>query len=448
MIVILALTVVALLGMVAFAIDTGYIFNVNTELQRAADAGALAGAGMLIQGSQAAEAATREYVIANMVGGRDVNDAEIVFETGHWDPNTRSFAASAILPSAIKVTVIREDQPLFFARVLGRDTFDTKATSVARFQPREVMLVLDYSGSMNDDSELKSASTLGTSTVESNIADMYSQLGSPTFGNMTFNTQYISSTDTTTVLNTLGLNGVAYPYPGGSWSDYVNYVKGSITSNYRKDYGYLTWVDYLQNRREASNETPDLWKTDEQPITALKNAVAVFLAYMDEVDTDDRIGLAVYNSPSQVGLLEQGLTDDYDAVETISRQRQAGHYDAYTNISGGLATARKEIEDNGRKGSYKLIILMTDGIANRPSNESTAKAAVYSEAALAADARIPVVTISLGAGADTALMQSVADTTGGKHFNVPGGQQPSEYEEDLKEVFKKIADDMPLEIVQ
>ncbi|MCA9102545.1 MAG: VWA domain-containing protein, partial [Planctomycetales bacterium] len=317
-----------------------------------------------------------------------------------------------------------------------------------RFQPREVMLTLDYSGSMNDDSELKSVGKLGASTVEANIHDMYTELGSPTYGNMTFNTQYISSTNTSTVLSTLGLNGVSYPYPGGSWSDYVNYVKGSITTAYRRDYGYLTWIDYLQNRMASSSQTPDLWKTSEQPITALKNAVAVFLAYMDEVDTDDRIGLAVYNSPSQQGVLEKGLTDDYDTLESISRHRQAGHYDSYTNISAGLKTSREELEDNGRIGSYKLIILMTDGIANRPSNESTAKAAVYSEAQLAADAHIPVVTISLGAGADTDLMQYVADTTGGKHFVVPGDQAPSEYEEDLKEVFRKIAQDMPLEIVQ
>ena len=447
-IVLFALAVVALLGMVAFAIDTGYIFTVNTELQRAADAGALAGAGMLVQGTDVAEDATREYVIANIVGAREVKESEIEVETGHWDPETRSFSASGIQPSAIKVTVVRNDQPLFFGRIFGRDRFDTDAESIARFQPREVMLVLDYSGSMNDDSELKSVNKLGQTTVEGNIADIYAQLGSPTFGNMTFSTQYISSTDTTTVLNTLGLNGVSYPYPSGSWSDYVYYVKSRITSDYRKDYGYLTWVDYLQNRKPKSSQTPDLWQTDEQPITALKNAVAVFLAYMEEVDTDDRIGLAIYNSTSQVGLLEHGLTDDYDAIEYTSRRRQAGHYDVYTNISGGLKVAREEIDQNGRAGAYKLIILMTDGIANRPSDTSTAKAAVYTEAGLAADAHIPVVTISLGSGADTDLMQSVADTTGGKHFIVPGGQQPSEYEEDLKDVFRKIAEDMPLEIVK
>ncbi|MCA9102204.1 MAG: hypothetical protein KDA63_13665, partial [Planctomycetales bacterium] len=116
-IVLFALVVVFLLGMVAFAIDTGYIFTVNTELRRASDAGALAGAGLLVQGIDKAEAATREYVKANIVGARAVTDDEIEFETGHWDPDARTFLPSTIVPSAVRVTVVREQQPLFFARV-------------------------------------------------------------------------------------------------------------------------------------------------------------------------------------------------------------------------------------------------------------------------------------------------------------------------------------------
>jgi hypothetical protein len=38
--------------------------------------------------------------------------------------------------------------------------------------------------------------------------------------------------------------------------------------------------------------------------------------------------------------------------------------------------------------------------------------------------------------------------TGGKHFNIPGGQTAAEYEEDLKEVFEQIANTRPLKLVQ
>ena len=41
-----ALLMVFILGMVAFAVDIGYILCARTEAQRAADSGALAGAGV------------------------------------------------------------------------------------------------------------------------------------------------------------------------------------------------------------------------------------------------------------------------------------------------------------------------------------------------------------------------------------------------------------------
>jgi hypothetical protein len=45
-------------------------------------------------------------------------------------------------------------------------------------------------------------------------------------------------------------------------------------------------------------------------------------------------------------------------------------------------------------------------------------------------------------------MQQIADMTGGAHFNIPGGGTVDEYEEDLKEVFREIADHRPLKLVK
>ncbi len=146
--------------------------------------------------------------------------------------------------------------------------------------------------------------------------------------------------------------------------------------------------------------------------------------------------------------LETELTNDFQLVEDLSRQRQAGHYDYYTNISAGMRKAREELENNARVGAFKLIILMTDGIANRPSNETVARQAALDEAQRAADDHYPIVTVSLGSGADTDLMDQIAEITNGVHFNIPGGQSVAEYEEDLKDVFRAIADDRPLKLVK
>ena len=71
------------------------------------------------------------------------------------------------------------------------------------------------------------------------------------------------------------LDSTPYPYPSGSWNDYINYVKtaGSISSaGYRNRYGYLTLVNYWLESKPMYRETPDLWQTSEQPITAVKES--------------------------------------------------------------------------------------------------------------------------------------------------------------------------------
>jgi hypothetical protein len=96
-----------------------------------------------------------------------------------------------------------------------------------------------------------------------------------------------------------------------------------------------------------------------------------------------------------------------------------------------------------------MMLLMTDGVVNMPTGSTTLdKAAVISEANLAAAAGIPIVTIALGAYADTALMQQVANITGGQCFIVPGGQPISAVKTQLEAVFGQVAADRPLKLVQ
>jgi hypothetical protein len=59
-----------------------------------------------------------------------------------------------------------------------------------------------------------------------------------------------------------------------------------------------------------------------------------------------------------------------------------------------------------------------------------------------------VMTISLGIEADTATMQSVADITDGKHFNVPGGANHQAMHDQLYDAFEEIAKARPLVLVK
>ncbi|MBW6504419.1 hypothetical protein K0B90_09115 [bacterium] len=138
--VLVALAIFALLGLAALGIDVGYMYSVRHELQRSADAGALAGAS-----------AIREF-------GRDCNDTTLnpdgrttkaEAELRAIDYATRDDVATSRLntvagdivtatcpdpvtnnPMRVRVDVQRT-APLFFARVLGRNNAAIPAFAVA-----------------------------------------------------------------------------------------------------------------------------------------------------------------------------------------------------------------------------------------------------------------------------------------------------------------------------
>lgn len=471
---------VLMLMLLAVSIDLGYMMSVQSEMDRAVDAAALAGAGSLVDGADIAKLQAFEIFCLNPVGKVnlvaddpdwrdhlpaifDQHREVVTVETGTWNPeaprpgpgeeDTR-FARTEVLPSAIRFSATHSNAPLFFARAFGQDRFSVSGEAIARYQPRDIALVLDFSGSMNDDSELKRIYEHGSQVrplIEANLLRIYEELGSPTLGNLQFTPQYVSSTYNPTIKRTLGLDNVPYPYPSGSWDDYINYVKSSYyapaRAGYQKKYGFLTLINYWLEKRAAHNQTPDLWKVSAQPVTAVKDATEVFMDYIQEVDTDDRVSLVIYCSPSEDALVEHSLTDDFDTVANTVQHRQAAHYGSYTNIGAGIRVGRQELQNNGRVGAFKMIVLMTDGMANRPSGVNPSYYALQ-QADLAAELHYPIVTISLGTEADTNLMQQIADRTGGIHFNLPGNGAVDDYEEALLEVFRTIADDRPLILVK
>lgn len=450
-----ALLMILFVAIVAFAVDLGYVVSVRTELQAATDSAVLAGAGALVNGTSAAETEAITYLGKHKIGGKTLTSSNATVEFGNWDSNTRAFTANNVTPSAVRVTANTTEQPHFFGRIFGKTTFDTSTQAVAIYQPRDIGLVLDYSGSMCYDSQFRNIGLLGQSDIEANLLQIYTEMGSPKYGTKLkyAPVKYGStSTSTSNVKKQFGLDKVSYPFPGGSWDDYINYVQDDSYVNsagYRCKYGYMTLVNYWLAKQPGASDTPGLWQTSEQPVTALKDAVDVFLSYLQANSTDDRVSFALYTYSDNTARLESPLTKVYSTISTLVRQRQAGHYVGGTNISAGMTKSRVDLQNNGRAGALKMMVLMTDGVVNMPTgNTSTDKAKVIQEAQLCAAAHIPIVTISVGALADTALMQQVADITGGAAFVVPGGQPIADVKEQIEQVFAQVAADRPLKMVQ
>ncbi|MCA8991789.1 MAG: VWA domain-containing protein [Planctomycetaceae bacterium] len=92
--------------------------------------------------------------------------------------------------------------------------------------------------------------------------------------------------------------------------------------------------------------------------------------------------------------------------------------------------------------------MMTDGQANRPTSQSVARQYALDEAKLAADAGIKVMCVSLGRGADRTLLDEIAQMTGGVHYNVPPSYKIEEYNTEMLNFYRAIAEDRVPEMVQ
>jgi hypothetical protein len=148
-----AVLMVMMLGMVGFGVALGYVNLTRTQLQAAADSAAMASSSVLGRDDVSVLEVAQRYAGMHSAGGESVQLTEGDVESGTWDAASRSFSPLASGGNAIRITARRVDAPLFFARVLGRDRFTTSASAVSMANPRDIVFVVDLSGSMNDDSE-------------------------------------------------------------------------------------------------------------------------------------------------------------------------------------------------------------------------------------------------------------------------------------------------------
>ena len=112
--IILVLTAVLMtfmLGLIAFAVDVGYIANSRTEIQRATDSAAYAAAGALVNGTSGATTEGQSYLTANKVAGNALNTANATFEYGFWDLNTRTFTVTTAQHRFAELRVMADRVP-------------------------------------------------------------------------------------------------------------------------------------------------------------------------------------------------------------------------------------------------------------------------------------------------------------------------------------------------
>jgi hypothetical protein len=137
MVVLSAFLLMVLFAFVAFSIDVGYIVHGRTELQRTADACAMAAATRLPNKDEARAIAKQVALDNAAIVGPPLSDSEIEF--GIWDRDTATFISpppSGQQAAAVRITLARtaaKGNPLnlFFGRMVKTETADASATAIA-----------------------------------------------------------------------------------------------------------------------------------------------------------------------------------------------------------------------------------------------------------------------------------------------------------------------------
>lgn len=167
---------------------------------------------------------------------------------------------------------------------------------------------------------------------------------------------------------------------------------------------------------------------------ALEGAVQIFLTELQATSHKEYVGLASYASnftycglSNQESSVNQHLTETTSLVNTAMNNITNTVFNGNTAIGEGMRKGKEVLENTtyGRPFARKTMVLMTDGIHNTGVSPSTV-------AQECKDAGIVVYTITYGANAEQASMQSVANLTGGKHYHAPD-------EAALEAAFREIA---------
>lgn len=359
--VLIALLMMAVIAMAAFAVEMGRMYLVRAQLQTAVDSGAIAAAIQIKQNPDnipLAELAAEEYVQRNRVGWAiTVPEEAITIESGTWDLDTKEFTSGGDEPNAVRVMASQQEERLLLGGILGRRMFSIPRQAIAASDTTkfDIIMTLDLSGSMKDNGRIEALRDAAPKFVD--VIEQYD-------GN-----------------DRIGVMG--YGARIGHYNPILEGHSGSL---------YLS-------------------------------APAV---------------LNYYNS-DWIGVLEYQLTSDFDHLRNTvlsSSNLLADKYDTYTPIGDALRDSSHYLNGNARAGARKVVVLMSDGLANRPNNKGPEYALDMAE--YAASLNIKVYTITLGDDGDPDLMGEIADLTGAEYFEASG----DDLSESLTTAFEAVANDI------
>ncbi|MCU0679674.1 MAG: VWA domain-containing protein [Planctomycetes bacterium] len=166
-------------------------------------------------------------------------------------------------------------------------------------------------------------------------------------------------------------------------------------------------------------------------ITAAKTAANNFLALMGLSDQSALVSFATD------AVLDRTLTSDHaGTITTVNSLNTSGA----TNIGDAIKKGREELQSSrANPEAVKAMILLTDGMANKPNGNGMDEnpldvAYAEAQAALAAGLGFKIFTIGLGGNGDIneTMLQNIAAVTGAEYYHSPT-------QNDLEAIYQSIA---------
>lgn len=167
-IVLMSLFIGFLFAMSSLAFDLGFVMLVRAKLVAAVDAATMAAIRFVPQGTAAMQTAAQRTFDANLPVGQ--------FMLKNPTLNAPSLTTTN---GAVEVEITGSvESPLFFARLFGRDSMTLTARTVTARRDRNIILILDYSGSVDPVlSDIKSAAV----AFVNSFSDSYDAVGLAAF---------------------------------------------------------------------------------------------------------------------------------------------------------------------------------------------------------------------------------------------------------------------------
>ena len=224
------------------------------------------------------------------------------------------------------------------------------------------------------------------------------------------------------------------------------YIKNKNTGEIFSDTGYSTvrWDNvpagtyevYAKVMSRSSDQRIFCVELPPERIVLAKSAAKTFVDLLGE---NDRVALvkftSYYNDWQGYTEIVKHLTSNKADIKSAINSLKTLHG---TPMGYGLQLAIQELDTNGRKGSNKVIILLTDGWWNMGPDPMDV-------AGEAAGKGYKIYTIGYG-GADEETLKAIAEKTGGKYYFAANRSDLEQIYSQIANVIKVVARDAVLKI--